>query len=393
MESDASASKQHPTLTSTGWQITDTRDDVVNSLMHMLPNNIQITDTSLMHMLNLIPSPHKEDSMVLLLRGLYCAKEEWEADVVSEHFDRDDNAGVDNEGTMLDPEEIDKVKDEPVKLRMETEVVSMVTVPIQQSRFLCKSVQDLRLFDDSWILQFRTRANLSFSKHLVHHRKIRTMRSVVGSPSSYTIDQMNNLLYLTNNSEIQSPSHSSSDRASNNGVLIIAVQEPVLYEIHLVSIKQKASDYDILARCPRKNVVSLALQDRLSQKGKNVLQSFTVRILQSNHGRTSSVRQTEVWELDEKPFGNMIISLKWLCSGRGIDFENHLLSCSDSWIAVRILLPSQQTSLFIYSMDVENSISYWSTEGKRFTLISRKGSLITESSRKRLLLRKALYMD
>ncbi|GKF55047.1 hypothetical protein Tco_0165387 [Tanacetum coccineum] len=33
-------------LTSTGWQITDTRDDVVNSLMHMLPNNIQITDTN-----------------------------------------------------------------------------------------------------------------------------------------------------------------------------------------------------------------------------------------------------------------------------------------------------------------------------------------------------------
>ncbi|GJY13484.1 hypothetical protein Tco_0382793 [Tanacetum coccineum] len=45
-ESDASASKQHPALTSTGWQITDTRDDVVNSLMHMLPNNIQITDTN-----------------------------------------------------------------------------------------------------------------------------------------------------------------------------------------------------------------------------------------------------------------------------------------------------------------------------------------------------------
>ncbi|GKE78725.1 hypothetical protein Tco_1544845, partial [Tanacetum coccineum] len=32
-ESDASASKQHPALTSTGWQITVTRDDVVNSSM------------------------------------------------------------------------------------------------------------------------------------------------------------------------------------------------------------------------------------------------------------------------------------------------------------------------------------------------------------------------
>ncbi|GJU12507.1 hypothetical protein Tco_1134903 [Tanacetum coccineum] len=34
-ESDASASKQHPALTSTGWQITDTRDAVVDSSMHI----------------------------------------------------------------------------------------------------------------------------------------------------------------------------------------------------------------------------------------------------------------------------------------------------------------------------------------------------------------------
>ncbi|GJX90462.1 hypothetical protein Tco_0343788 [Tanacetum coccineum] len=33
-DSDASASKQHPTFTSTGWQITDTRDVVIDSLMH-----------------------------------------------------------------------------------------------------------------------------------------------------------------------------------------------------------------------------------------------------------------------------------------------------------------------------------------------------------------------
>ncbi|GJT06452.1 hypothetical protein Tco_0840914 [Tanacetum coccineum] len=40
---------------------------------------------------------------------------EWEADVVNEHFDRDDNAGDDNEGiTKLDPEEIIS-KDEPGK--------------------------------------------------------------------------------------------------------------------------------------------------------------------------------------------------------------------------------------------------------------------------------------
>ncbi|GKD20766.1 retrovirus-related pol polyprotein from transposon TNT 1-94 [Tanacetum coccineum] len=33
-DSDASASKQHPTLTSTGWQITDTRDVVIDSSRH-----------------------------------------------------------------------------------------------------------------------------------------------------------------------------------------------------------------------------------------------------------------------------------------------------------------------------------------------------------------------
>ncbi|GJV71384.1 hypothetical protein Tco_1491379 [Tanacetum coccineum] len=33
-DSDASASKQHPTLTSTGWKITDTRDVVIDSSMH-----------------------------------------------------------------------------------------------------------------------------------------------------------------------------------------------------------------------------------------------------------------------------------------------------------------------------------------------------------------------
>ncbi|GKC08710.1 hypothetical protein Tco_1000320 [Tanacetum coccineum] len=48
-ESDASASKQHPALTSTGWQITDTRDAVVDSSMHRsdpnqnILNNLQMT--------------------------------------------------------------------------------------------------------------------------------------------------------------------------------------------------------------------------------------------------------------------------------------------------------------------------------------------------------------
>ncbi|GJX88034.1 hypothetical protein Tco_0340048 [Tanacetum coccineum] len=61
-ESDASASKQHPALTSTGWQITDTRDAVVDSSMHR-------SDPE---------SEHSEQSTVwyCFLRFLYCVKEE-----------------------------------------------------------------------------------------------------------------------------------------------------------------------------------------------------------------------------------------------------------------------------------------------------------------------------
>ncbi|GJZ60841.1 hypothetical protein Tco_0616657 [Tanacetum coccineum] len=163
-ESDASASKQHLALTSTRWQITDTRDDVVNSLMHMLPNNIQITDTSLMHMLNLNPSPHKEDSLAAdIMKALKESKKmskrqpgtggsnegtgnilgvpdestiisrassegtgskpgvpdkeklilEWEANVVSEHFDRDDWKRISHQKTE------NKEKNNKTRLGME----------------------------------------------------------------------------------------------------------------------------------------------------------------------------------------------------------------------------------------------------------------------------------
>ncbi|GKE21140.1 hypothetical protein Tco_1432652 [Tanacetum coccineum] len=169
-ESDASASKQHSALTSTGWQITDTRDDVVNSLMHMLPNNIQITDTNFFIMSKkrsfdsskklkgiqtLTPAEQEAaDTMKALKESKKMSKRQpgtggsnegtgnilgvpdestvisrassegtgskpgvpdeeklilkWEANVVSEYFDRDDNAGDDNEETKPDPEEIYK---------------------------------------------------------------------------------------------------------------------------------------------------------------------------------------------------------------------------------------------------------------------------------------------
>ncbi|GKG02602.1 hypothetical protein Tco_0310238, partial [Tanacetum coccineum] len=46
-ESNASASKQHPALASTGWQITDTRDVVVDSSMHRFDPELEHSGQSL----------------------------------------------------------------------------------------------------------------------------------------------------------------------------------------------------------------------------------------------------------------------------------------------------------------------------------------------------------
>ncbi|GJU50715.1 hypothetical protein Tco_1220270 [Tanacetum coccineum] len=81
-ESDASASKQHQALTSTGWQITDTRDEVGfldESTVNSRPQEKELDPSQ-------GSSEGKANSLV-------------EADVISEHFDRDDNAGDDNEET------------------------------------------------------------------------------------------------------------------------------------------------------------------------------------------------------------------------------------------------------------------------------------------------------
>ncbi|GJV59980.1 hypothetical protein Tco_1466080 [Tanacetum coccineum] len=196
-ESDASASIQHPALTSTGWQITDTRDDVVNSLMHMLPNNIQITDTSLMHMLNLNPSPHKKDSLVLLSeipllcqrRGLLIRlrSSRWEADVVSEHFDRDDNAGDDNEETKPDPEEIYNSGPGPQLLTPRTISSGLVPQPPSPTPNVPPTKND---WDSLFCPMFDEYFNPSPS--VVQHVLVAVVQEPVvstGTPSSMRIDQ------------------------------------------------------------------------------------------------------------------------------------------------------------------------------------------------------------
>ncbi|GJS49814.1 hypothetical protein Tco_0599935 [Tanacetum coccineum] len=87
------------------------------SLMHLLPNNIQllpqldgISLTQEMIDSFIVSKKRSSDSSKKLkgIQTLTPAEQEWEADVVSEHFDRDDNAGDDNEETKPDPEEIYK---------------------------------------------------------------------------------------------------------------------------------------------------------------------------------------------------------------------------------------------------------------------------------------------
>ncbi|GJS80508.1 hypothetical protein Tco_0730389 [Tanacetum coccineum] len=165
-KSDASASKQHPALPSTGWKITDIRDADVDSSMHRSdPEQKQLIKQFLQILLKCNLSPEGGEDSYLLTRILpfpmiyrnkrimgksyatriklpgrtsfkgrpfnlvktfhknnvflqyqmdECHKLltnkflEWEADVDSEHFDRDDNTGDDNEETKPDPEEIYK---------------------------------------------------------------------------------------------------------------------------------------------------------------------------------------------------------------------------------------------------------------------------------------------
>ncbi|GJZ69244.1 hypothetical protein Tco_0632794 [Tanacetum coccineum] len=119
--------------------------------------------------------------------------EEWEADVDSEHFDRDDNNGDDNEETKPDPEEIYRLKDEPRRNyygnRTKQSVLEMgqVTAPVANQFRTCSS------FEDSLDTSVSTRQNSSSSTPYVLPSKKDYENPVtvdpVGSPSSTTIDQ------------------------------------------------------------------------------------------------------------------------------------------------------------------------------------------------------------
>ncbi|GJZ60073.1 hypothetical protein Tco_0615889 [Tanacetum coccineum] len=152
---------------------------------------------------------------------------EWEADVDSEHFDRDDNAGDDNEETGAGDDNAD-----PAEI-------------------------------------YKTRAKLNFS-NTIYPVAIVASRAVdpVGSPSSTTIDQDEQSTSTSpTNQEIQSqvthqgpvPQFMAPDHSSSGPVLHEMTSDQIRSDLtpnrqetsvdnissDLVSNKQKASDYDI----------------------------------------------------------------------------------------------------------------------------------------------------
>ncbi|GJZ04147.1 retrovirus-related pol polyprotein from transposon TNT 1-94 [Tanacetum coccineum] len=125
----------------------------------------------------------------------------------------------------------------------------------------------------------------------------------------------------------------------------------------------------------------------------------------------------KVWELVDKPFGKMIIKLKWLwknkkdedqtvirnkarlvkglCSGTrvGIDFERIIYTVASLEASSDFHCPSSTPSLFqsIFPSDgCENGISYGTILKRRFYLLSRKEFVDPDNIEKVYLLRKAL---
>ncbi|GJX24850.1 hypothetical protein Tco_0231146 [Tanacetum coccineum] len=187
---------------------------------------------------------------------------EWEADVDSEHFDRDDNDGDYNEETKPDPEEIHN------------------------------SIPAPSLMTPGYISSGLVQNSVSPTPYVPPSKKDYEILAVdpVGSPSSTTIDQDEQSTSTSpTNQEIQSqvthqgpvPQFMAPDHSSSGPVLHEMTSDQIRSDLtpnrqetsvdnissDLVSNKQKASDYDISGPVPpRKNVVSLADKTDSSQK-------------------------------------------------------------------------------------------------------------------------------
>ncbi|GKC02133.1 retrovirus-related pol polyprotein from transposon TNT 1-94 [Tanacetum coccineum] len=187
---------------------------------------------------------------------------EWEADVDSEHFDRDDNTGDDNEETKPDPEEIYNSGPAPSLMTPGYISSGLVQISVSPTPYVPPSKKDYEIL----------------------------AVDPVGSPSSTTIDQDEQSTSTSpTNQEIQSqvthqgpvPQFMAPDHSSSGPVLHEMTSDQIRSDLtpnrqetsvdnissDLVSNKQKASDYDISGPVPpRKNVVSLADKTDSSQK-------------------------------------------------------------------------------------------------------------------------------
>ncbi|GJY81207.1 hypothetical protein Tco_0493958 [Tanacetum coccineum] len=96
----------------------------------------------------------------------------------------------------------------------------------------------------------------------------------------------------------------------------------------------------------------------------------------------------KVWELVDKPFGKMIIKLKWLWKNNEGVKDPELCSLGSS---SDFRCPRSHTSLFQSIRWNGKRISNGTTEGWRLMLLSQNVSLIPDHPEKVYLLRKALY--
>ncbi|GKB00679.1 retrovirus-related pol polyprotein from transposon TNT 1-94 [Tanacetum coccineum] len=120
--------------------------------------------------------------------------------------------------------------------------------------------------------------------------------------------------------------------------------------------------------------------------------------IEAMHDELHQFNRQNVWELVDKPFSKMVIKLKWLWKNKkdedqtvirnkarlvakgyaqeeGIDFEESFASVA-RLEAVRIFVAhAAHKSFLIYQMDVKTVFLNGPLK-KRFTLLSRKGSLI-----------------
>ncbi|GJY45461.1 hypothetical protein Tco_0434524 [Tanacetum coccineum] len=298
-KSDASASKQHPALPSTGWKITDTRDADVDSSMHRsdpeseqseqssdnIPmqdeghvSDLEDTDNAHIPKANTYATTYKVPEENKLQRKTYdigsfikwfcrqtgkkkLCKADLE-DVDSEHFDRDDNTGDDNEETKPDPEEIYNSGPAPSLMTPGYISSGLVQISVSPTPYVPPSKKDYEIL----------------------------AVDPVGSPSSTTIDQDEQSTSTSpTNQEIQSqvthqgpvPQFMAPDHSSSGPVLHEMTSDQIRSDLtpnrqetsvdnissDLVSNKQKALDSDISGPVPpRKNIVSLADKTDSSQK-------------------------------------------------------------------------------------------------------------------------------